>query len=89
MNSTSPKSSLVKLGLHTKQRPIRIMVVGTSGVGKTGNYYKLLINQSIDVTIFIKFRDSGLIIHCDGNLILCCYSFKGCKAFSIKIRLIV
>lgn len=36
MNSTSPKSSLAKIGLHPKQRPIRIMVVGTRGIGKTG-----------------------------------------------------
>lgn len=41
MNSTSPKSSLAKLGLHTKQRPIRIMVVGQSGVGKTGIIFLL------------------------------------------------
>lgn len=36
MNATSPKSSLAKLGIHTKQKPLRIMVLGCSGVGKTG-----------------------------------------------------
>lgn len=38
MNATSPKSSLAKLGIHTKQKPLRIMVLGQSGVGKTGKY---------------------------------------------------
>ena len=36
MNTTSPKSSLAKLGLHSKQKPLRVMVLGQSGVGKTG-----------------------------------------------------
>jgi GTPase SAR1 family protein len=36
MNSTSPKSSLVKLGLQSKQKPFKVMVLGQSGVGKTG-----------------------------------------------------
>lgn len=37
MNATSPKSSLVKLGLHTgKQKTLKVMVLGQSGVGKTG-----------------------------------------------------
>lgn len=37
MNATSPKSSLVKLGLHTnKMKTLKVMVLGQSGVGKTG-----------------------------------------------------
>jgi hypothetical protein len=35
MNSASPKSSLVKLGLQ-KQKPFRVMILGQGGVGKTG-----------------------------------------------------
>jgi len=39
MNATSPKSSLVKLGLHTnKQKTLKVMVLGQSGVGKTGEF---------------------------------------------------
>lgn len=38
MNSTSPKSSLAKIGLHIKPKPFRILILGTTGVGKTGNY---------------------------------------------------
>lgn len=39
MNSTSPKSSLAKLGLHShKQKTFRLMVLGQSGVGKTGKF---------------------------------------------------
>lgn len=36
MNSTSPKSSLAKIGLHSKPKPFRILILGTTGVGKTG-----------------------------------------------------
>lgn len=39
MNSTSSISSLAKIGLHAKPKPFRVMVLGTSGVGKTGNYF--------------------------------------------------
>lgn len=46
MNSTSPKSSLAKLGLHTKQRPIRIMVVGTRGIGKTGKWESFILPRA-------------------------------------------
>lgn len=42
MNSTSPKSSLAKIGLHPKPKPFRILILGTSGVGKTGNYFSLI-----------------------------------------------
>lgn len=38
MPSSSPKSSLSKLGLHIKQRPIKVMIVGQRGVGKTGEF---------------------------------------------------
>lgn len=39
MSSPSPKSSLLKLGLvHSKPKPLRIMVLGQSGVGKTGMF---------------------------------------------------
>lgn len=41
MNSTSPKSSLAKICLHTKPKPFRILILGTAGVGKTGNYSKI------------------------------------------------
>ena len=44
MNSTSPKSSsLAKLGLHNKHKSLRVMVLGQSGVGKTGKYLKNII----------------------------------------------
>lgn len=37
MNCSSPKSSLAKLGFNSnKQKPIRLMVLGQTGVGKTG-----------------------------------------------------
>lgn len=44
MNATPPKSTLAKIVLSSKQtqpRPIRIMVVGTSGIGKTGESYNI------------------------------------------------
>jgi GTP-binding protein EngB required for normal cell division len=37
MNATSPKSSLAKLGLYPRQKTLKVMVVGQSGVGKSGN----------------------------------------------------
>ena len=36
MNTTS---SLAKLGLYPKTKPFRVMVLGQSGVGKTGKLY--------------------------------------------------
>lgn len=37
MNTTSPKSSLAKLGIHTtKHKSLKVMVLGQSGVGKSG-----------------------------------------------------
>lgn len=55
MNSTSPKSSLAKLGLHTKQRPIRIMVVGTRGIGKTGKQTIYLVEDGRAAIIFQNY----------------------------------
>lgn len=37
MNATSPKSSLAKLGLYPRQKSLKVMVLGQSGVGKSGN----------------------------------------------------
>lgn len=39
MNATSPKSSLAKLGLYPRQKSLKVMVLGQSGVGKSGTYY--------------------------------------------------
>lgn len=51
MPSSSPKSSLSKLGLHIKQRPIRVMIVGQRGVGKTGECtLKLNCNRKVSKT---------------------------------------
>lgn len=57
MNSTSPKSSLAKIGLQPKPKPIRVLIIGTSGVGKTGNYIQTFIHSNnvenkIKLTIF-------------------------------------
>ncbi|CAH0553102.1 unnamed protein product [Brassicogethes aeneus] len=35
MNATSPKSSLAKLGLYPRQKSLKVMVLGQSGIGKT------------------------------------------------------
>lgn len=51
MNSTSPKSSLAKIGLHIKPKPFRILILGTTGVGKTGE--QLLI-------IYIRYTFFGI-----------------------------
>lgn len=42
MNATSPKSSLVKLGLYPRQKTLKIMVLGQAGVGKSGNIHYCL-----------------------------------------------
>lgn len=34
--ATSPKSSLAKLVLYSKPKPFKVMVLGQSGVGKSG-----------------------------------------------------
>lgn len=50
MITTSPKSSLAKLGL-SKQRPLRVMVIGQGGVGKTGNLKLILTHVIFHTTI--------------------------------------
>lgn len=35
-SATSPKSSLAKLVLYPKPKPFKVMVLGQSGVGKSG-----------------------------------------------------
>ncbi|XP_043662764.1 ras-like protein rasS [Drosophila teissieri] len=48
MNATSPKSSLVKLGLHTnKQKTLKVMVLGQSGVGKTAMVVRFITRRFI------------------------------------------
>lgn len=47
MNSTSPKSSLAKIGLHIKPKPFRILILGTTGVGKTGEQLLIIYIYSI------------------------------------------
>ncbi|XP_055920994.1 ras-related and estrogen-regulated growth inhibitor isoform X2 [Eupeodes corollae] len=48
MNTTSPKSSLAKLGLTTsKTKTIKVMVLGQGGVGKTGKYLKTMVVRFI------------------------------------------
>lgn len=53
MNSTSPKSSLAKIGLHTKPRPFRILILGSSNVGKTGTY---VILNTVDLINFNQYK---------------------------------
>ncbi|XP_055645052.1 ras-related and estrogen-regulated growth inhibitor isoform X2 [Toxorhynchites rutilus septentrionalis] len=47
MNTTSPKSSLGKLGLHSKTKPFRVMVLGQSGVGKTAMVVRFITKRFI------------------------------------------
>ncbi|XP_062552464.1 ras-related and estrogen-regulated growth inhibitor isoform X2 [Armigeres subalbatus] len=47
MNTTSPKSSLVRLGLHSKTKPFRVMVLGQSGVGKTAMVVRFITKRFI------------------------------------------
>ncbi|EDV99218.1 ras-related and estrogen-regulated growth inhibitor [Drosophila grimshawi] len=48
MNATSPKSSLAKLGLHTsKQKTLKVMVLGQSGVGKTAMVVRFITRRFI------------------------------------------
>ncbi|XP_055596355.1 ras-related and estrogen-regulated growth inhibitor [Uranotaenia lowii] len=47
MNTTSPKSSLVKLGLHSKSKSFRVMVLGQSGVGKTAMVVRFITKRFI------------------------------------------
>jgi hypothetical protein len=57
MNSASPKSSLVKLGLQ-KQKPFRVMVLGQGGVGKTGRDFLEILCSNFQKTIITKFFTS-------------------------------
>lgn len=53
MNSTSPKSSLAKLGLHSKHKTFKVMILGQSGVGKTGKFTLFsLANFQFQCSIF-------------------------------------
>ncbi|XP_075153938.1 ras-related and estrogen-regulated growth inhibitor isoform X2 [Haematobia irritans] len=47
MNTTSPKSSLAKLGIHTKQKSLKVMVLGQSGVGKTAMVVRFITRRFI------------------------------------------
>lgn len=47
MNTTSPKSSLAKFALHTKAKPLRVMILGQSGVGKTALTVRFVTNKFI------------------------------------------
>lgn len=47
MNTTSPKSSLAKLGIHTKQKSLKVMVLGQSGVGKTAMVVRFITRRYI------------------------------------------
>ncbi|XP_037960101.1 ras-related and estrogen-regulated growth inhibitor [Teleopsis dalmanni] len=47
MTTTSPKSSLSKLGLHSKQKSLKVMVLGQSGVGKTALVVRFITRRFI------------------------------------------
>lgn len=47
MNTTSPKSSLAKLGIHSKQKSLKVMVLGQSGVGKTAMVVRFITRRYI------------------------------------------
>lgn len=51
MNATSPKSSLAKLGLYPRQKTLKVMVLGQSGVGKSGksriNFAGMALNYTV------------------------------------------
>lgn len=49
MNTTSPKSSLAKLGLYPRQKALKVMVLGQSGVGKSG---KILLFNFLQIRLF-------------------------------------
>lgn len=57
MNATSPKSSLAKLVLHaTRPKVFRVMVLGHSGVGKTGKLVFLCMNE-FDMTLMRRKKN--------------------------------
>ncbi|KAL9928724.1 ras-related and estrogen-regulated growth inhibitor isoform 2-T2 [Glossina fuscipes fuscipes] len=47
MNTTSPKSSLAKLGIHPKHKSLKVMVLGQSGVGKTAMVVRFITKRFI------------------------------------------
>ncbi|XP_013097860.1 ras-related and estrogen-regulated growth inhibitor isoform X2 [Stomoxys calcitrans] len=47
MNTTSPKSSLAKLGIHPKHKSLKVMVLGQSGVGKTAMVVRFITRRYI------------------------------------------
>ncbi|XP_063530840.1 ras-related and estrogen-regulated growth inhibitor [Cydia strobilella] len=47
MSTTSPKSSLAKLGLYPKPKPFKIMVLGQSGVGKSALVVRFITRRFI------------------------------------------
>ncbi|CAD6999546.1 ras-related and estrogen-regulated growth inhibitor isoform X2 [Ceratitis capitata] len=48
MNTTSPKSSLAKLGIHTtKHKSLKVMVMGQSGVGKSAMVVRFITRRFI------------------------------------------
>ncbi|XP_077301061.1 ras-related and estrogen-regulated growth inhibitor-like protein [Arctopsyche grandis] len=47
MNTTSPKSSLAKLGLGARPKPIKVMVLGQGGVGKTAMVVRFITRRFI------------------------------------------
>ncbi|XP_069963690.1 ras-related and estrogen-regulated growth inhibitor isoform X2 [Bactrocera oleae] len=48
MNTTSPKSSLAKLGIHTtKHKSLKVMVLGQSGVGKSAMVVRFITRRFI------------------------------------------
>lgn len=51
--STSPKTSLAKLVLYPKAKPFKIMVLGQSGVGKSGKTTLLTVLNMSSNFIFI------------------------------------
>ncbi|GJQ73904.1 hypothetical protein Trydic_g18838 [Trypoxylus dichotomus] len=47
MNATSPKSSLVKLGLYPRQKSLKVMVLGQAGVGKSAMVVRFITRRYI------------------------------------------
>ncbi|XP_065169359.1 ras-related and estrogen-regulated growth inhibitor isoform X2 [Atheta coriaria] len=47
MNTTSPRSSLVKLGLYPKPKSLKIMILGQGGVGKSAMVVRFITNRYI------------------------------------------
>ncbi|XP_026468428.1 ras-related and estrogen-regulated growth inhibitor [Ctenocephalides felis] len=47
MNITSPKSSFCKLGLYSRQKPLKVMVLGQGGVGKSAMVVRFITRRYI------------------------------------------